>query len=144
MNAVRISFVVKSTDANCPLHFRAGVNQEIFVDQMISQAVEIQHEFVPTTAGPQNFWLELVDKDPQYTKIDVNNKIIHDVLLCVDQIKIDGFGLQPILQNIAQYQHNFNGHGPDTVEKFFNVLGCAGTVKIAFSTPTVNWLLENI
>jgi len=45
---------------------------------------------------------------------------------------------------LAQYQHDFNGTGNPTIDKFYGEMGCNGTVSLKFTTPIYLWLLENM
>jgi hypothetical protein len=42
------------------------------------------------------------------------------------------------------YEHDYNGTGTLTQEKFYGQMGCNGTVSLAFCTPIYMWLLEHM
>jgi hypothetical protein len=62
----------------------------------------------------------------------------------VSNIQFDGIDCQYLTTTLAQYQHDFNGTGNPTIDKFYGEMGCNGTVSLKFTTPIYLWLLENM
>jgi hypothetical protein len=62
----------------------------------------------------------------------------------VSDIRFDGIDCQYLTTNLAEYQHDFNGTGDPTIDKFYGEMGCNGTVSLKFTTPIYLWLLENL
>lgn len=84
----------------------------------------------------------LKNKTSDHTKVDSEGNIIKDTTITIENLKFDGIELGNIIYALAEYTHNFNGTGPEVVEKFYGTMGCNGTVSLKFSTPFYLWLLE--
>ena len=84
-------------------------------------------------------------KTMSHTNINENGEIISDAHLRVENITIDDIILDEVLESQKlPYYHNFNGTGEETVDQFFNLLGCNGVAEFKFTTPFYLWLLENM
>lgn len=86
----------------------------------------------------------LKNKQDSHTVIDSTNRIVSDSLIEINNVKLDEVCVDKIMHTRAQYQHNFNGNGQETTQKFYGAMGCNGTVSLQFTTPIYIWLLENI
>jgi hypothetical protein len=86
----------------------------------------------------------LKNKLRKHTQLDADNNIISDARIQINSIMFEDIDATNIVSTLAQYQHNFNGHGPSTTERFYGEMGCNGTVTMKFTTPIYLWLLENL
>ena len=118
-------------------------NKQLYSKKILTGKTLVNFE-LPEDDG--NYTLELVLKDKQHchTTIDENGNIINDVLIKVTDVTVDGVNIDQILFNQADYLHDFNGNGPETIESYLGVLGCNGQVKLPFTCPVYVWILENI
>lgn len=94
--------------------------------------------------GTHTLTFVLKDKQQHHTVIDSDGNITKDVLVKVSDVEIDGINIDQILFNQAEYQHDYNGNGPETVESYLGVLGCNGKVVLPFNSPVYIWILENL
>jgi hypothetical protein len=78
----------------------------------------------------------------QHTKI-VDDVMLEDHVIYLRDLTVEGVLIQPVLENTARYDHDFNGSSCRVQDKFFGVMGCNGEVSMEFSTPIFLWLLEN-
>ena len=101
-------------------------------------------DFDDNDDGTHELCLEMSGKTHEHTKIDAQGTIILDTIVHVKDMQFDEINVDQIIYEQALYQHNFNGNGQDTQEKFYGSMGCNGTVKFCFTTPVYLWLLENM
>ena len=87
---------------------------------------------------------ELLGKTSAHTQLDQAGNIVQDLLVSIENITLDEIDVQQLFSDHAVYSHDFNGTGPATKGKFFNTMGCNGTITFEFSTPVYLWLLENM
>lgn len=88
--------------------------------------------------------IRLSGKTEEHTKLNEHGQIIEDALAFVSNIAFDEIKIDQIVHDHAIYTHDFNGHGEETADKFFGIMGCNGTVRLPFNTPVYLWLLENM
>lgn len=93
---------------------------------------EAQHQLV----------IEMSGKTQEHTRIDEQGNIISDLLVNIKDVTLDDIPLDPTIPELAIYQHDFNGNGPETTENFYGTMGCNGTITLPFYTPIYLWLLE--
>jgi hypothetical protein len=84
----------------------------------------------------------LKNKKTEHTTVSPEGEIISDAVLYVKNIQFEDINVDHVVQKFATYTHDFNGSGNVVHQKFFNTLGCNGTVTLDFSTPVYVWLLE--
>ena len=128
----------------------ANLELEIWLDN--KQLFNIEH-----TAAPQKLAWEVDDVDADHelkfvmknkthdhTIVDSQGNIVKDARIIIKDLSFDGIILGQIVTDCAEYSHNFNNTGSDTVDKFYGEMGCNGTVSLKFSTPIYLWLLEHM
>ena len=108
---------------------------------VLPQTVTIEFD---DTDAQHRMVFEMSGKTLDHTRVDENNNITADTLLNITDMRFDDINLDQVIYEKAQYQHDFNGHGPKTTEKFFGHMGCNGCVTLEFSTPIYLWILENM
>lgn len=123
---------------------------KVIVDNDIRYSDEIKHGKthvcfdLPNDDGTHQLKFVLSGKLDEHTVIDNQGTIVSDVLIKITDVMIDSINIDQILFNQAEYHHNFNGNGCETVESYMGVLGCNGEVKLDFVSPVYIWILENI
>jgi light-regulated signal transduction histidine kinase (bacteriophytochrome) len=140
----KITGYIDTSDPTVPLGMEIWLDQQRMLDvDHVTQAVKF--EFT-VSDDPAQHVLKFVmkNKQPQHTTIDDQGTIIKDVTLKICDLALDEIELRQVFLNLAQYHHDFNGHGQSTVAKFYGEMGCNGTVELKFETPVYMWLLENM
>lgn len=99
---------------------------------------------VAVAEGLHTLTFVLKGKEQHHTTIDAEGNITKDVLIKVSDVTVDDINIDQILFNQAEYKHDYNGNGPETVESYLGVLGCNGKVTLPFESPVYIWILENI
>lgn len=87
---------------------------------------------------------EMSGKTSDHTKVDASGAITQDVTISIEDVSFDGIKLGHLLCEQAVYEHDFNGAGVSTQDKFYGTMGCNGTVTLKFTTPIYLWLLEHM
>lgn len=98
----------------------------------VNDSEETQHELI----------MEMSGKTQEHTRIDEQGNIVSDLLVTIKDITLDSIPLDQNMSEICSYQHDFNGNGPVTTEKFYGTIGCNGVITMPFYTPVYLWLLE--
>ena len=144
MSAIRFSCVVSSTDFSVPLGLEIWIDEHKFFDQdHIDRVYQVEHE-ISDDSGEHELIFVLKNKLPDHTQVDDEGTIITDATVTVNGIGFADIDCQYLTTKLAQYQHDFNGTGESTTQKFYGVMGCNGTVSLKFTTPIYIWLLENM
>ena len=144
METAKLNCVVGSTDFTVLLGLEIWVDQHKFFDQdHIDQTYQVEHE-ITDDDGDHELRFVLKNKRPEHTTVDLVGNIVSDVTVAVSNIKFDGIDCQYLTTKLAEYQHDSNGTGNLTIDKFYGEMGCNGTVSLKFSTPIYLWLLENM
>lgn len=156
MNTVKLEFDISTTDADCKLGVKVALDNNIIYDNAhVTQTDHVAHD-VDDQDGDHVLTIELYGKLPQHTEIDSQGNIIKDVMIAIENFKIDDLDISSILTtyptrlyadvptHIIQYCHDYNGTQSRVVEPFHSHMGCNGTVTLKFTTPIYLWLLENM
>lgn len=143
MNDFNITFDIDTTTP------AAKLNVDVFVNdaQVFSKVIQGAESFltsVPEADGEHELRIVLSGKLPEHTQIDTSGNIINDALVTIKNIQFDGVDCSEIVSNTSVYQHNFNGTGEQTETKFYDSMGCNGSLVIKFTTPIYLWILENM
>jgi hypothetical protein len=144
MNTIDFRCVISSTNPQIPLGMEIWLDDHKFFDQdRIDRIFSVAHT-MPDDDGEHEIRFVLKNKSPDHTQVDEHGNIVTDTTLCVNNVEFDGIDCQYLMTKLAQYQHDFNGTGEPTQDRFYGKLGCNGTVSMRFSTPIYIWLLENM
>jgi hypothetical protein len=141
---VGISCTLRTTNPVATLGFEAWVDDEKFVD---IDHVQAEHPIlieIPDDDGEHELRFILKNKTIDHTQIDKDNNIVSDAMLTITDVAVDEIKLGHMLTELTTYTHDFNGTKDVTQEKFYNEMGCNGTVSLKFSTPVYLWLLEHM
>ena len=141
MEKVKFSITLGSDYQTVPPRARVTIaDRKIFEgpvsgDILIIDPAELEND--------SNFQLriELLDKQPEHTILDVQGNILKDSILTIKKIIIEDIEIQSNLsldQEKFYYEHSGGKH------QLYDSLGVNGTAVINFSTPFYIWLLETI
>ena len=141
---IPISFDVNTSDPAVPLGLTVRFDgAEVFNSAHITQQTSINIE-CSDDDGDHVLEIEMLGKLPEHTKINEAGEITQDAVLKLSNIVIDGINIEKIFTDVAEYTHNFNGHGDTVTERCYDTLGCNGIMRLKFTTPVYLWLLENM
>jgi hypothetical protein len=143
-NTVSISCDIGTTDSTADLGIEVWLNDLKLIDlNHVLETLLFRHEI---SDADQDYVLkfQLKNKTAAHTKIDSENRIVKDACVTVTNLQFDDIPLGQVFFDLAVYEHDYNGTGTLTQEKFYGQMGCNGTVSLAFSTPIYMWLLEHM
>jgi hypothetical protein len=144
LDNILIGFEISTTDPAAELGIRVYLNgTAVHENSHVKESYNFSHT-ISNDEGEHELAIEMFGKLPSHTKIDENGNILKDAMLTVKDVDFDGINVSEIVRLVSEYHHDFNGTQSPTVQKFYNNLGCNGTVKLKFSTPVYLWLLENM
>jgi hypothetical protein len=143
-NLTTISCSIGTTDVDAALGIEVWIDDQCALNlESVTDTVPFEHQ-ISDDENKHVIKFVMKNKQPTHTKIDEQGNIISDACLTIGDVKFENIALGQIFIDLAQYQHDFNGTGTSTVEKFYGQMGCNGTVSLEFDTPMYLWLLENI
>lgn len=142
MDTINIELDVARTAGQSDLEFSIRLDGKV-IYKLDADADHVKFE-IDDDQGDHELVFELAGKQPTHTKIDDQGRIIEDAVITVNNIIIDDLDVNSIFSEQSKYQHNFNGTGDQVTERFYDTMGCNGTVTLKFSTPIYLWLLENM
>ena len=113
--------------------------------EIVSDKPQVHNFTHDLDIGTHVIKIRLENKTSQDTKVE-NGEIVGDMLLNVDDIKIDDISLGHLMWN-ANYkldqQQQYQGKEIDHLDNCVN-LGWNGTYILTFDSPFYIWLLENL
>lgn len=143
-SVVPIKINISTTDPSAELGIRVLLdNVTVHENSHVDGPYSFLHK-INDDAKEHELVIELFGKQPTHTKINEAGEIINDCMLVIEGIEIEDIDVLHLLALYGEYHHDFNGTQPPTVAKFYNNLGCNGSVKFKFSTPFYLWLLETM
>lgn len=144
MNTSIFSCSIGTTNPAVPLGMEIWFDHTCVFDQVhVQESHTIRYEF-NDDEGDHELKFVLKNKQSKHTTVDLDGEIISDAVLTIHNISFEDIDCQYLTTKLAEYQHNFNGTGAETQQKFYGSMGCNGTVTVKFSTPVYLWLLENL
>lgn len=144
IETIKFSCVLDTLDSTCPLGMEIWLDdQQIFNENHVSSQIIFEHE-LSDRDGEHELKFVMKGKTSEHTKVDATGQILHDARLILRDLRFDEIELGHMFTELATYTHDLNGTGPTTQNKFYNELGCNGTVSLKFTTPIYLWLLENM
>jgi hypothetical protein len=144
VNTVGFCCTITPTNAAVPLGLEIWIDdQKLFDQDHVQESHRISTD-LSDNDGEHELRFVLKNKLPEHTQVDADNTIVSDARISVSNIEFDGIALNQLVPALAEYQHNFNGTGELTIDKFYGELGCNGTVTLKFTTPIYIWMLENM
>ena len=150
MEIIDISFDLTSNDYDCGLGF------EIFYNN--KQILNIDHVASDTPVaftlsaeeGDQELKFIMKNKTMDHTTVDENGQIVKDACLNISNFTINSAELTVPMKlgytflEQCKYHHDFNGSQEPIVDKFWEEMGCNGTLIFLFQTPIYLWLVMNM
>lgn len=143
-NTTSISCDIGTTDATAALGLEIWLDDQKILDcNHVQESLNFCHKI---SDEDQEHVLKFIlkNKTAEHTQVDSENRIIKDACLTVTNVKFDDIPLGQVLFDLALYEHDYNGTGSPTQEKFYGQMGCNGVVTMPFSTPIYMWFLENM
>jgi hypothetical protein len=143
-NTITISCTLNTTNPAALLGFEAWIDDKKFSDIDPVQAEHLISIKIPDDDGEHELKLILKNKTAEHTQVDEAGNIVSDATLSITNVAFDEIKLGHMLTKLATYTHDFNGTKELTEDKFYNEMGCNGTVSLKFSTPIYLWILEHM
>lgn len=145
MERINISCDVTPTNGDQPVGLVVQVNDQVLYDSdAVTQAFRLDTHIELPDNQENVLQIQLKNKTPKHTRVDDQGNITQDSSLVIERLAFDELELGQILVDHAVYQHDYNGTGAPTQDRFYRHLGCNGTVSLKFNTPVYLWLLEHI
>lgn len=144
-NKFTITADVSTNSSDNPLGLEVWVDDKLLqnIDSVIGSTV-ISVEVEDADDVEHNLKFVLKNKTQDHTTVNEAGNILKDSVIEIKNLKFDEIELGHMFFKQAVYNHDFNGNGPATQEKFYGTMGCNGSVSLKFTTPMYLWLLENM
>jgi hypothetical protein len=140
-----ICFSIEPTNKTVALGFEVWLNNVLHFDSdHVDQPTTISVPVDDTVDAEHILKFVLKNKLPEHTQLSESGEIIDDAVIKITNILFDQIPMDSIFLQQAQYTHDFNGTQPIIQDKFFDCMGCNGTVELKFTTPIYIWLLEHM
>lgn len=139
-----VGFRVVPSNADRPLAVTVRLDNEVILQL---NSVTETYEFSKTISdedGRHVLEFELSNKLPEHTTVDEQGNIVTDSTVTIENINLDGIVIDNAVQKTAQYWHDRNGTQTPHMARFYGVMGCNGVAHFEFTTPTYQWLLDNV
>jgi hypothetical protein len=141
---ITITGSIDSSDKKIPLGTEVWIDDTCVINvEHVDRVVCFSHDLADHD-GEHELRIVMKHKTEAHTDVDESGEIVRDAVLTVSDIKFDDIALGHTFLEKTVYTHDFNGSGNSIDDKFFGDMGCNGTLKLKFSTPTYLWMLENI
>jgi hypothetical protein len=145
MSTNKFSCFVSNTDASVPLRLQVYLNKTLKHDLLPNEtAQKIEIEFKDDDQCDYQLEFVMSGKLPEHTKIDDAGKIVKDAMLSITKFELDDFGVDHLVQKQAKYTHDVNQTGSLSEHRFYEHMGCNGTVVFDFTSPAYLWILEQL
>ena len=143
-NTVTVTCNIGNTDFSAELGLEIWLNDlKIFDQEWIKEPTKFSYGFSDDD-GEHALKFIMKNKNRRHTQCDAEGNIIKDARLVISDVRFDDIDLGQITTELSCYEHDFNGTGNKTQDKFYGEMGCNGTVTLLFTTPIYLWLLENM
>jgi hypothetical protein len=144
VDTIPISFDISTTNESAEIGVRVSIDQQvIYENSHVTEPYHFSHAILDDDSEHE-LNIEMFGKLPEHTAINEHNEIVNDAMLGINQISFDEIDVTKIVQERAEYHHDFNGTQIPVIDKFYNNIGCNGQVKLKFTTPIYMWLLEHM
>ena len=141
---VQLACCISSTDPDSKIGLEIWLDStKIYNSEHISTPVDFVYD-VEDVEADHHLRFVMKNKTQAHTQVDDAGTILKDSCICIDRLSFDQIELGQIVIDQAVYEHDFNGTADAIKDKFFGIMGCNGTVSLAFTTPVYLWLLENM
>jgi len=145
MNSLPIEFDISTTDAAAVLGIQVWMDDVcVYQHSHVTDTYHFRHDVNDDEERTRKLKIVMTGKTTDHTQLDQDSNIVKDAMLGIHNITMDKINIDLIFNKIAMYQHDFNGTGVNDWHKFFQHMGCNGTVEFEFATPGYLWLLEHM
>jgi len=143
-DTIKFQCDLSTTNPAAPLGFEVLLNNKsVFKREHVTESCQITFDIVEDDSA-YKLQFVMTGKTAEHTKIDEHGNITSDAMLTISNAIIDEIDITLLLNDQSKYSHDFNGTRPQVEEKFYDHMGCNGTVTFEFTTPFYLWLLENM
>lgn len=142
MERSKISFRARCTTADIMLTVCLD-DKTVYHGSLTETPQTISYEFNDSD-GNHRLVIAMSGKNETHTKVDTNGNILEDHTMTISDLAFDDIKLGYVFTELAIYEHDFNGSGERTQEKFHGDMGCNGTITLDFISPIYLWLLEHM
>jgi hypothetical protein len=116
---VTITFNLATTDATAKLGFEAWIDQRKCLDvDHVKESQPVTIELDDQDDAEYELRLVLKNKTLENTQVDEHGNIVADARLQVTDIAFDGIPLGHIVTEVSTYEHDYNGTGAITQDKY--------------------------
>ena len=144
MDKSYITFDVCSTSTNKPVGLDVLLdNNVVYSNDSFIAAESIKVES-PDDDTDHSLKIVLKNKTADHTVLDPLGAIVQDTNLIISNICFDKIKINHDILESATYTHDCNGTDELKEHKFYDVMGCNGTVEFKFTAPIYLWLLEHM
>ena len=139
-----ITFNVRSTSTNNALGVDVLLDNVMVYNNDSFIAEETVKVELPEDEAEHSLKIVLKNKTGKHTVLDPLGAIVQDTNLVISNICFDEIKINHNILESAIYTHDCNGTDELKEHKFYDVMGCNGTVELKFITPIYLWLLEHM
>jgi|TARA_B110000114_G_C14869513_1_gene308220 hypothetical protein len=139
-----ISFDLTSSDYDCGLGFEVFYNNKQILNIDHCRSSTILAFTLDAEEGDQELKFIMKNKTMDHTTVDENGQIVKDAYLNISNFTINSVELGHTFLEQCKYHHDFNGSQEPVVDKFWEIMGCNGTLIFSFQSPIYLWLVMNM
>ena len=144
METFDISFDLTSSDYDCGLGFEVFYNNKQILNIDHCRSSTILAFTLDAEEGDQELKFIMKNKTMDHTTVDENGQIVKDAYLNISNFTINSVELGHTFLEQCKYHHDFNGSQEPVVDKFWEIMGCNGTLIFSFQSPIYLWLVMNM
>ena len=134
MNSLPIEFDISTTDAAAELGIQVWIDDlSVHQHSHVAETYHVRHDINDDEEIARRLKIVMTGKTTDHTQLDHDGNIVKDAMLGIHNIMLDEINIDLIFYKIATYQHDFNGTGTMSSHKFFQHMGCNGTVEFEFA-----------
>jgi hypothetical protein len=139
-----ISFNLTSSDYDCGLGFEVFYNNKQILNIDHCRSSTMLAFTLDAEEGDQELKFIMKNKTIDHTTVDDDGQIVKDACLNISNFYIDSIELGHTFLEQCKYHHDFNGSQEPVVDKFWEIMGCNGTLIFSFQSPIYLWLVMNM
>jgi hypothetical protein len=139
-----ISFDLTSSDYDCGLGFEVFYNNKQILNIDHCRSSTMLAFTLDAEEGDQELKFIMKNKTMDHTTVDENGQIVKDAYLNISNFTINSVELGHTFLEQCKYHHDFNGSQEPVVDKFWEIMGCNGTLIFSFQSPIYLWLVMNM
>ena len=144
METFDISFDLTSSDYDCGLGFEVFYNNKQILNIDHCRSSTMLAFTLDAEEGDQELKFIMKNKTIDHTTVDDDGQIVKDACLNISNFYIENVELGHTFLEQCKYHHDFNGSQEPVVDKFWEIMGCNGTLIFSFQSPIYLWLVMNM